>query len=194
VQAKLPDINAAFVKYRTKALEYLGALNYNGATASLNNINALFPEEYKIAIDQKRYEDEVKAHVLYVCAECESETPYNKITLEEVANGLELQVLTNLQTSQVWVCPKCDAENRFESTRIKKFRREEPYYLKVVPPCPVRNSGVQNRLGFHQRFERWFYRYMEEIEFQLGLYRTEYAAMDNDDENEGVFDGDGDEE
>jgi hypothetical protein len=59
---------------------------------------------------------------------------------------------------------------------------QKPYYLKVVPDGPVRNLGVSNRLGFHEKFSTWFYNYLEELESQLGLYRIEYAAQLDEDE------------
>jgi hypothetical protein len=92
--------------------------------------------------------------------------------------------------SQIWECSSCRYVNPIETTRIKRIRREEPFYLKVVPPCPVRNQGVQNRLGFHQRFSQWFYKYLEELEYQLGLYRIEYS---NEETEEGILEVEGEE-
>lgn len=135
-----------------------------------------------MSIDQKKWEMEVKNQVSYCCVECDHETPFNEVTLEPVKNGLVLQVLSNESESEVWECSNCKHINPIETTRIKRIRREEPFYLKVVPPCPVRNQGVQNRLGFNQRFSKWFYKYLEELEYQLGLYRLEYAN-EGDEEN-----------
>jgi hypothetical protein len=155
----------------------------------LNNINALFPEEYRVRIiTHAEYKKALQDNVYYICNFCTElregenhETPTevasSHVHFEEQKNGLIVEVLSKSKTTQIWKCPKCRSINNVSNTKVIKERSEEPFYHKVVPPCPVKLSGLSNRLGFHQKFSAWFYKYLEELEYELGLYRIEYAAQ-----------------
>lgn len=189
MQAKLPDINSAFVKYRTHALECIASRNYNGATAALNNINALFPDEYRVAISDSEYSQAVRNKVYYQCTNCKKETPPSEVRVMNIYNTFIVETLTGNKTSKIWFCPECNAENNLKSTVIVKEKMKEPYYLKVIPTRPVGLSGLMTRLGFHQKFSVWFYKFLEELECQIGLYRIEYASQMEDDWDPDFKDG-----
>jgi hypothetical protein len=148
----------------------------------LNNINALFPDEYRVTIDTKKWSKEIESKIWWVCNYCKEEIPSNKIEVFNKYNPFTVSVLVGQKHSEAWNCAKCNKPNLTKNTKVIRERQQEPYYLKVVPECPIRTSGLQNRLGYHQKFAKWFYKYLEELEYELGRYRVEYAAqMDSDD-------------
>lgn len=189
MQAKLPDINSAFVKYRTYALECIASRNYNGGTAALNNINALFPEEYRVAISDSDYYQAVRNRIYYQCYNCKKETSPLELRVMKLDNTFIVATLTGIKTSEVWICPECNTQNNLKSTYLIKEKKKEPYYLKVVPTCPVGLPGLRTRLGFHQKYSNWFYKFLEELECQIGLYRIEYSSQMENDEDPDFRDG-----
>jgi hypothetical protein len=80
-------------------------------------------------------------------------------------------------TELVWYCPICKEENKVRETRKIVPLRERPFFLKVVPECPVRGDGISNRMGFDELFNNWFQNLLEEINWQEVLYRKEYVAQ-----------------
>jgi hypothetical protein len=143
----------------------------------------LFPEDYKITISNSQYNKMTENRTIFVCPNCQTETPLSDVEPYEKRNTLILEVISHEKTQWYWNCSKCKSENLRSVTQLISEKMQKPYYLKVVPDGPVRNLGVSNRLGFHEKFSNWFYNYLEELESQLGLYRIEYAAqLDDDDE------------
>ena len=190
LQAKLPDLNAAFVKYRTHALECIRSKNYNGAAAALNNINALFPDEYRVAINTVKYDQAMQDRITYLCNHCKTETSYSKIRIFTVNHSLVLEVISGEKTQKVWICPECKKDNEMRNTKVFSEKMAEPYYLKIIPRCPVRLSGLKSRFGFDGKFSSWFYKYFCELEYQLGLYRIEYQSQqDQEDDTDYKDDG-----
>ena len=178
MQAKLPDINAAFVKYRTHALECINSRNYNGAAASLYNINALFPDEYRVSISNEMYSKESQNRKYYKCNYCEKEIPYSEVRILSILNTWFNAILSKNKHIRIWICPECKQDNSLKSTKIISEKMARPFYLKVVPICPVRLRGISTRSIFHQNFSNWFYGFLEELEYQLGLYRIEYVSQE----------------
>ena len=93
---------------------------------------------------------------------------------------------------KIWICPKCNKENNMDDTVPILPKNVNPYFLKVVWDCPIKLSGVLNRLGFNEKFQGWFNNFLEEINWQEVLYRKEYKAQHGFDMEESDFKDKGD--
>lgn len=176
-QAKLPDINTAFVKYRTHGLICIDMKNYAGASASLNGINALLPNDYKIEINSAKYNEALKTKISIICNFCNSEINKNDIKIVNLLNPILIQTLTSNEYQKAWFCPQCKKENYLNKTKMVKYTALKPFYLKVIPEPPRKKDGLQTKNTFHHNYVKWFYNFLEELEYQLGLYRIEYISQ-----------------
>ena len=203
MEAKLPNINAAFIYWRSQSVKAMSLKDYDAAAGSLNNINALFPEEYKVSINTKEYNKLMDERVIYQCRFCKAETNFKEIRIIKVNLSIIDSIIHKTNQINVWVCPnpKCRKENELSDTEIiieKKMALTEVdgsypstlIFLKVVPTFPIKQVGIADRQVFPVKFSNWFYLYLRELEYQLGLYRIEYRAqhgvdMDDDFKDDG---------
>lgn len=192
MQAKLPDINAAFVKYRSYALQCIEIGNFSGAIGGLYNMNALLPDEYRIDIDTNKYLNLISEQRMLVCNECKNEFNFKDIkektrlldSFESALKGQDYEI--------TWKCKKCNNENVKSKTKVIKSSLNKPYYLKVVEEPPEKLDGVEHMMNYKKKIKKWFYNFLGELEYQIGLYRKEYTSQTE--ENEGNLDDDGKEE
>jgi hypothetical protein len=186
MEAKLPNINAAFIYWRSTAMKSMNMQDYNGAAGSLNNINALLTIDYKVAVNQSEFNKHQQNKFIYVCGKCKTETLFSDLTITQTRLPFIESVLAGADKVPTWECPKCKKENLQITTHKVTESLSEPNYGKVVGNCPIRGEGIGNRLGFESKFSTWFYKFLEELEYQVGLYRAEYQSqhdesMDSDD-------------
>ena len=92
---------------------------------------------------------------------------------------LTVQVLTQSETTKVWICSYCKKLNYMADTVQRIPEREKPYSLKVVPENPVRLKGLGNGSVFNREFEDWFYNFLEEITNQEVAYRVEWKSQND---------------
>lgn len=186
-QAKLPDLNAAFVKYRSFGLQCVEIQNFSGAIGALYGINALLPDEYRIEIDSDKYKSLISERIIVVCSDCESEFNYADIKQKkELLPSFQASILGR-DYEKTWFCNKCKKTNIISKTKMIKSSLNKPYYLKVVEEPPDKHDGVENMMNYKKRMKKWFYGFLGELEYQLGLYRKEYTS-ETEDENEKVED------
>lgn len=197
MQAKLPDINAAIVRYRSQALESVKTGDYDMAVSSINFINADLPEDYKVQVSTSLYNSIVEDRKIIACDYCTSKefvlkdgklTPTGKYiptecSLSEITQfDLELdwleQILSGQKTKRVWNCTKCNKLNDMDVSKIKIKKYQAPFYLKIMPEAPRRKRGIQGRSSYDNDFKKWFDTAMSEIESQISKYRAEYAAQE----------------
>lgn len=197
MQAKLPDVNAAIVRYRSKALEAVGDKEYDMAVSCINFINADLPEDFKVQVSTDLYNSIVEDRKIIPCEHCTSKenilkdgklTPTGKYiptecSLTEINQyDLELdwleQILSGQKVKRVWNCTKCGKLNDMDVTKIKIKKYQAPFYLKIMPEAPRRKRGIQGRSSYDNDFKKWFDIAMSEIESQISKYRTEYAAQE----------------
>ena len=176
-QAKLPDVNSAIVKHRSYALICMESKNYSGATGSLSSINALMPADYKVEINSQKFKDLLRTKTFFVCTECHKEVIRSKLKILKLLNPIVVGTITNNQYQNVWICTECHKENKLLKTRIINETIAKPYYLKVVPEEPRFRDNLQTREAYHEHYKVWFYNFLEEIEYQVGLYRAEYLSQ-----------------
>lgn len=206
----LPSISENFSFYRQLAVNQFEKKQYQSAGASLKELNGCLGEDYLVTISTTLYEQAIKDMTAYQCNYC---TMIIKKTInkgEENEYVKEEQVPTEILTSRVrvfdlilstmesvirskkyakkWTCPECFELNDMDYTDKIVPQKVNPYFLKVVWDEPILQSGIANRLGFHELFQRWFNRFLEEINWQEVLYRTEYKRVNGFDMESGFKD------
>ena len=179
-QAKLPDINNAWVRYRNYGLQCIHERNYTGAIAAVNEINALFPDEYRVEINTEKYNQSIHDTITVVCEQCKKEINYIDIHLFELILPTIDSIIIDKTTDVVWVCTECNHTNRRETTEMKRHEQKKPHYNKLIPEPPVRIDGIQGRTEYHNSMVKWFYDALEELDHQLGKYREEYTPTDSE--------------
>lgn len=199
-QAALPDLNTGYIKYRNEVIASLRAKNYSSCHGSLNSLNALLPEEYRIVIDTIKYNEATKSDITYACNFCtetiKEETYPSEIKKENIeisvllTSDIEKLVFGN-ESNNVWICPKCNETNKLSETVISESKLEEPTYLGIVPKPPSRQDGLQGRTKFHTKITQWIWLCLNELEQKMGRYRLEYVGKDD---HEGEFGFEGGEE
>jgi len=212
----LPDISSSFGFWRTFAVNKISQKDYNGACAGLYNLNGCLTEEYVITISTNEYEKAVQEQSYFQCDHCTmmieeitnkgrddesrvkvevpTEIPYNDVRILNLISPLIESIVTGNQIQKVWVCPKCKKNNIMSGEwNIITPRKEKPYYLKIVPECPIRLSGLASRFGWEQKFAKWFYNFLEEIQVSMKQYRIEYIAQNGHDMEDSGYKDKGDE-
>lgn len=122
---------------------------------------------------------------MYACNHCHKEVQDNLITIKDLQVSVLTAILTKSKTEKTWVCINCDFLNILSETEpIHERMPDKPYYLKVVWDHPVKQFGLQGHNTFDNEFSNWFWYFMKELEYQLGLYRIEYRNQ-HDQEMEG---------
>lgn len=197
MQAKLPDVNAAIVRYRSQALDAVKTGDYDMAVSCINFINADLPEDFKVTVSTELYNSIVEDRKTVPCNYCKSYEIILKdgkpektdkliptqCSITEIQQyDLEMdwleQILSNKKTKRMWLCTKCGKANEMDVTKIKVIKYQEPFYLKIMPSAPRRKRGIQQKASYDNQFKRWFDIAMSEIESQISRYRTEYAAQE----------------
>ena len=181
MQAKLPDINAAWVKERTYFFTCRDMHNWSGMILALDAMNALLPDEYRITVNTRKYDDFIEAKIGYICNDCKKEIPENMIKIKVAIAPLIINYISNSKTMTFWSCPECHKENLMSQTKLIKETLQKPYYLKVVPEPPDRKRGIQDRKTYPMILLKYSALFFQELEHQLGLYRAEYVnELDED--------------
>ena len=183
-QAKLPDINNAWVRYRNYGLESIDSQNYSGAVAAIFEIISLFPEKYRVEINTAKYEELERDKITYICSECKDESNLVNINIYNLTLGLTLSFISGVNSTKVWDCVKCGSRNMLQNTQIIRSQEKKPHYHKVIPEPPNRKQGIMDRNTYDNKMRVWFFKSLEETDHQLGLYRDEYKPIDEDEDLE----------
>jgi len=192
----LPDISGRFNQWTAYANSQHEKRNYLGASAGLMNMNALLDEDHRVTVDTKQYNKQMNNDTLYCCNYCNMELKekvnsgeeneryeYRNVKREVSSSDVKVfdlrtllieDILTSKKSNKVWVCPHCQKQNKLLETDIIIPQREMPFYLGIVPESPKLHSGLQNRLGFHDGYSKWFHNFSEELEHALMIYRVDY--------------------
>tara|TARA_Y100001936_G_scaffold191447_1_gene190536 strand:+ start:437 stop:1003 length:567 start_codon:yes stop_codon:yes gene_type:complete len=180
MQSKLPDINSAIVRHRNAALLAFEKGLFEVAAISLNSINALLPEDFRVEINTKKYEQLKQEKKIITCMFCKEE--YSRDTIEVfelIHNAMELMIYAQ-KSKMVWHCSKCNAIQNLSNSSLKVQKYQNPTFFKVVPEMPRRTDGISDRLGHQNKLKQWYSTYLEELECQIGIYRAEYMAQQDD--------------
>jgi len=146
------------------------------AAISFDAIISLLPEDYRPEVSSPRYEELTQSKRNVVCDKCRVETPRQDIYPYKVLLSSLDRLITKEQVMIVWACPKCNYARPLLGTKTKLIKYDSMSYFKVIPEPPSR-KGLHDRIGFTEKFKIWYSIAFREIEHQIGLYRTEYAAQ-----------------
>ena len=187
MQSKLPDINNAWVRYRNFGLQCIMERNYVGAIAAVSEINALFPDTYRVTINTEEYNKSVQDTITAVCTKCEKETNLADLKIFDLLLTTINSIILNKPTEKAWICTnvECNAINIREKTLMKRRTHKKPNYTQVIPEPPKRVDGIQGRTEYHNSMVKWFYDALEELDHQLGKYREEDKPQDEPGEDYG---------
>tara|TARA_B100000470_G_C19659628_1_gene332510 strand:+ start:112 stop:708 length:597 start_codon:yes stop_codon:yes gene_type:complete len=181
-QARLPDINTAYVKYRVEAIHALKKKEYNVMHGCIIAINALLPPEYQVIISTPDYTELSKAEITYKCSSCEEAIPKEDIIIFDLLPNSMQMLLHGRNANKVWNCIKCHKLNQLDSTKISQTVLQNPTFLGVVPESPARTNGLMDRMRFNIEIERWGWNILGELEFKMGQFRDDnWKRGDNDD-------------
>lgn len=172
-------MNAAIVRHRSNALQALDQNEFNKAAISLGAINALLPEEYQVEVNTVKYYALIEAKHTITCLQCNEVMPIIEARVYELLLSSIDRLIVGTKTRKVWDCPKCKEVNDFYSSPKNTIEFQKPFFTKVIPELPAR-QGFRDRVGFNQKFVIWFDIVIAELEHQIGLYRADYQAQQDD--------------
>lgn len=129
----------------------------------------------------------IAEQLIVVCKYCNNEFNHKDIKPKKQLLDSFESSLKGRDYENVWICPKCKESNIVEKTKMIKSTLNKPFYLKVVEDPPEKHDGVENMMFYKKRMKKWFYTFLGELEYQLGLYRKEYTREDEEN-HEGVDD------
>lgn len=178
-QARLPDINTAFIRYRSEVLVGMKKGDWDSMHGSLNGINGLLPQEYQVKISDVKYYEMVKEDIEYECNSCKnndgtpSNIPKEQIEVFTLYPNAMQQLLFRGQKEQVWICPKCNKVQRLKDTNVVITKLENPYFLGVVPEPPNKKEGLMDKLTFEKKVVSWGWQMLNELEHKMALFRDD---------------------
>ena len=173
-QARLPDVNTAFIKWRNKIVTALEAKKYTAALGSLNNFNACLPKEYQVQVSDELYKQKLEDEKLLVhCSYCNEDIDYKTVKLIKVLCNPVEQLITGTDNKSIWICTLCKHENLTARSEFIKAKLPNPYYLGVVPDPPKRTDGILDRFTYHKKIETWAWTMLGELEFKAAKFRDD---------------------
>ena len=176
MQAKLPDINAALVTHRNAALHAFDINDFTKATISIDAMNSLLPEDYKVEVNTDKYYNLIKSKHKIKCWNCVEVYERNQVQPYEMLLSNIDELILNKKKIWVWYCVKCGSIQPLEGSQTTTEVFKQPFYTGCIPEPPIR-KGLHDRLGHVTKIREWFDIAFKEIEAQIGLYRTEYASQ-----------------
>lgn len=176
------------MRHRSQYLEAVKAGNWNIAIMSLYNINALLPcaledgdADYQVKINNQEYQKQMREAKFITCTECEKECRFDKIIQYDLLLNASDRFFSGKSSVRMWGCLECGKHNEFQTNKIIVEKREEPFFLKVIPEPPANTRGISDRTTFDSKCENWCNRASQEIEHQIGLYRADYQSQEQGD-------------
>lgn len=180
MQARLPDINTAYIKYRNKAFDNIESGHYHLCISALYNLNALLAEPYRVKVSTKDYLEKIKQDIFFKCSKCKEETIKDQIRILNVMVPLLTNFISDKKSVQVWLCPNCSHENILQTTEISQEVLPNPVYFKVVPEPPQRKDGLMSRWTYHIKFTQWAENFLTELEAQMAQFRDDNWSKEDD--------------
>lgn len=173
-QARLPDINTAFIKWRNKVVTSLESEKYTAVFGSLYSFNALLPEKYRVRISKAEYDEKLKEVGLFVvCEGCNAKSDWRQVNKTQRVLSPLVNLMSGALYEKIWICPSCDHDNPVSQTEKILNKPKEPYFLGVVPPPPERMEGITDRNTYHKKVESWAWQFMYELEKNVAQFRDD---------------------
>ena len=183
VQARLPDINTAFIKHRNEVMGAVKTGNYESAIGSLYALNALLPDtldpetnvpKYRVVISDLEYQKQAKPKIKLTCYHCTEQSPFEEVTAFDMVLPFFDQQLVHVTTMKAWKCKHCKKVCKMKRTDVTESALKEPVFLGVVPKPPERHSGLAGRTRYNNNMKRWILVMMDELESKMALYRDDH--------------------
>ena len=185
-QARLPDINTAFIKYRNEVIGAIKRLDFNQMHGSLNAINGMLPDQYQVTISTAKYEDLTRTDIQYLCKTCTAnskepvEIPKESIRVFELYPNAMQGLLYGGIKEQVWNCPNCHTTHILKETEISVTKLQDPYFIGVVPNPPNRKQGLMDKLTFNDKTVAWGWQMLNELEHKMAKFRDDNWSRGDD--------------
>ena len=172
-QARLPDVNTAFITYRRESIIALKSFDYRGCCGALSCINALLPEKYRVILYDIQFKDKSKISFTYCCGMCQAESNESKIDIFDYHLTALESLTTDEKTIKAWACPECTVMNILSDTKIKKDMLAQPSFLQTVPLPPKRENGLLGRATYRKEFSAWGWNFLNELEEKMAQFRDD---------------------
>lgn len=172
-QARLPDINTAYITYRREVLVSLKTKNYTSCIGSLYALNGLLPQKYRVTISNLEYAEKTMQDLKVICNHCKQQINYKSIKILKVIMPLIDGLITSQSYHKVWDCTLCLKENTLDHTEMIQQVLKEPSFLQVVPRPPNRKEGMKDRTTYHNQFVIWAETLLIELEAQMAQFRDD---------------------
>ena len=172
-QSRLPDINSAFIRYRSEAIHALQTKNWSAMHGALNGINSLLPVDYQVVISTQDHEQLAKTEITYACGSCSESIDKSNVQVFELMPDSMQSLLHGRTFNKVWNCIKCHSTNMLNTTAISQTMLQNPTYLGIVPDPPERKNGLMDRMKFNIEIERWGWLLLNEEEFKMAKFRDD---------------------
>lgn len=192
MQSLLIDVNTGFIKHRLVVLSSLLSENYAAVIGSLDAMNALLPDKYRVVVDTEGYLSRIRGNMVALCSYCTIEkevddgegktkiiktptpTDYDTIKVMHILLSSRDAWLYGSKYKDVWECPKCKKDNDIKYTEFEKTILKEPHYLGIIEAAPIKTIGILDRSTYPIKFERWARKFLAELEAAAGRFRAEY--------------------
>lgn len=192
MQSLLIDVNTGFIKHRLVVLSSLLSENYAAVIGSLDAMNALLPDKYRVVVDTDEYLSRIRGNMVALCSYCtitkevdDGEGKTKIVKLPAPTDYETIRTYPKLLRSwdawlygskymEVWRCPKCKQENDIRYTEFEKTILKEPHYLGIIEAPPIKTIGILDRSTYPIKFERWARKFLAELEAAAGRFRAEY--------------------
>lgn len=173
-QARLPDVNTAFIKWRNKAVISLESEKYTACIGALNGFNACLPDKYRVRVSTDEYMLKLAQEKLLVtCSHCATQTDFREVKKSMIVTTPIIELITGLKQQKVWTCAKCKKDNEITQSEFIKTKLPDPYYLGVVPNPPTRKDGIMDRTTYHRKMEAWVWTFIGELEEKASEFRED---------------------
>jgi len=174
-QARLPDINTAFITYRREVLMNLKTKGYASCFGSLFALNALLPEKYRVEISNPTFEETIRAKetLMATCKYCKENFEYKNLHAVQVLLTYETHYVSGQQYEKLWTCTKCHKDNQLGETELVQNVLKKPYFIHVVPEPPQRHEGLMARSTYHTKVTSWVWQFLDEIEERMAQFRDD---------------------
>ena len=172
-QARLPDINTAYIRYRHETIFALKNKMYNLMHGSLVGINALLPLEYQVIISTVEYDQLAKTEISYLCGHCKEQIDKQDVYVFDLQPNSIQTLVHGKMLNKVWKCIKCKGINMLNRTSISQTILQNPTFLGIVPEPPTRKNGLMDKLKFNIEIERWAWLCLSELEFKMAKFRDD---------------------
>ena len=174
MQAALPDLNSAIIRYRTLITSCLEQRNYVGCMGGLYSLNALLPTEYRVTVSTEEFDKLTKTNLFMICKHCSKEFKNTEIKMSDSLLPYIIQCIRQKKYEKVWFCPGCKKQSSLKDTEMKQEKIGNYNYLHVMPDPPKREDGLMDRRYFKKNMQIWVWTFMGELEERCGKLRHDF--------------------